>query len=141
MSSLAELPSSLPFTVSVEVMSQPVTTPNSSELASQLEELSGLASQIVRFSNGLRAAFQSDIPMDGASVWAPLSPALSNARSCLSHLQRINQTPVPPPYCPLFSIRHFYAYCFPQHPTPFNSPRTFIYPYPHYPQYVNSSPP
>lgn len=39
-----------------------------------------------------------------------------------------------------FSIRHFYADCFLQRPTPFHSTPTLTYPYPHYRQYVLSSP-
>ena len=102
MSSLTELSPSLPSTVSVEDMSQPVTTSVSSELASQLEELSGLASQIYRLSNELQRVTQSDSLVSGTSVCAPLSLALSNARSCLANLQLVSQTPIPPPYCPPF---------------------------------------
>jgi len=83
-------------------MSQPVTTPGSSELVSKLEELSRLASQIVRFSDELQAVSKSDFLVGGASVCALLPFALSNAQSCLSLLQLISQTPVSPPYCPPF---------------------------------------
>ena len=96
---LTELPSSLsPLLSRAEDMSQPVTTPSSFELASKLEELSGLASQIVRLSNELRAVSPRDFPADSASVCALLPAALSNAQSCLSILQFINQAPISPPY-------------------------------------------
>ena len=83
-------------------MSQLVTIPNSFELASKLEELSGLASQIVRFSDELRAVSPSDLLEDSASVCALLPVALLNAQSCLSILQLINQTSVSHPYGPSF---------------------------------------
>ena len=83
-------------------MSQPVATPDSFESASKLEELAGLVSQIVRFSNELQAVSQCDFLADSASVCALLPVALSNAQSCLSLLQFIvqfiGQTPISSPY-------------------------------------------
>ncbi|KAF9652526.1 hypothetical protein BDM02DRAFT_3109068 [Thelephora ganbajun] len=79
-------------------MAQPVTVLSSFELTSKLEELSGLTSQIVRFSNELQAASRSDFSMDSASVCALLPVALSNAWNCLSILQFISQAPFSPPY-------------------------------------------
>jgi hypothetical protein len=87
----------------VEEMPELVTGPGSFELASKFEELSGLASQIVRFSEELQAVSQGEFLANSASVCALLPVALSNAQSCLSLLQFIGQTPISPPYGPPFS--------------------------------------
>lgn len=80
-------------------MAQPVTALGSFELASKLEELSGLASQIVRYSDELQTVSQGDFSGNSASVCALLPVALSSARICLTTLQAvINQTPISPPY-------------------------------------------
>lgn len=80
-------------------MTQPVTTPGSVELASKLEELSGLASRIVRCSDKLRAVSQGDFPGDSAAVFALLPVALSSAQNCLSVLEFIiGQTSISPLY-------------------------------------------
>lgn len=79
-------------------MTEEVTPLDSSELASQLEELSELASQIAHRSKALRTVFQSDPLASSASACVLLHVALSNAQGCLSLLQSMNQAPTPPPY-------------------------------------------
>jgi hypothetical protein len=94
----------------MEDMTQPVTTPDSVELASKLEELSGLASQIVRCSDELQTVSQSDSPGNSASVCGLLPVALSTAQNCLSVLQYIvGQTSISLPYVLCCQNRHFLA--------------------------------
>lgn len=76
-------------------MTQPVTALGSVELASKLEELSGLASQVVRYSDELQTVSQSDFSGISASACALLPVAFSSAQNCLSVLQFIlGQTPI-----------------------------------------------
>ncbi|KAF9788402.1 hypothetical protein BJ322DRAFT_630825 [Thelephora terrestris] len=81
-------------------MTQPVTTLSSSELASELEELSSLGSRIARTSYELRTMLQSDPSDHSASTCALLRVALSNAQGCLSLLQSMVQAPVHSPSSP-----------------------------------------
>ena len=106
---LTELSSSHPLLLSrMEGMTQPVTTPGSVELAYKLEELSGLASQIVRCSDELRAVSQGDFPGDSAAVFALLPVALSSAHNCLSVLEFITgQTSISPLYVLCHQNYHF----------------------------------
>lgn len=75
-------------------MARPVTTFGPSELASKLEELSELASQIFRCSVELRTRLQSDPLADNASACTLLHVALLNAQGCLSLLQSVNPAPI-----------------------------------------------
>lgn len=93
-------------------MTQPVTALDS-ELASKLEELSGLASQIAHCSRELRSTLESDLLSDSAGACALLHAALSNAQDCLSLLQSI--TPAPVPYVVTSSDGHLID--FPRSPT------------------------
>lgn len=79
-------------------MTQPVTALGSPELASKLEELSGVALQIAHCFNELRAMLPSDLLTNSASACALFHVAISNAHGCLSLLQSVNQAPIPPPY-------------------------------------------
>ena len=79
-------------------MTQPVTTHDCFELASELEELSGLALRIVRNSDELRASLKSHPPTHSASARALLRVALSNVQGCLSLLQSMTRAPIHSPY-------------------------------------------
>ena len=105
---LTELPSSHPLLLScTEDMTQLVTAPGSVELASKLEELSGLASQIVRCSDKLQTVSQSDFSGNSASVCTLLPVVLSSAQNCLSVLQFIiGQTSISPLYVLCYRTFH-----------------------------------
>lgn len=114
MSFLTEQPSSHPpppLMFRAEDMTQLVTTPNPVELASTLEELSGLASQIVRYSHELQTVSQCDSFGNGTNVCHALLPvALSSAQNCLSILQFVvSQISTSPPYVLYYQHYHFLA--------------------------------